>query len=280
MTDINPAFAWFGGKRRWTDEINRRIGAVQTYAEPFAGSLACLLSRPRARHEVVCDLDHGIVNFHRAAARDPEAVWKHADWPPNHVDLVARRRWLVRWAADAKRNLTDDPWWYDAQAAGWWLWAQNHSVRARQTQHDTVPQPTPSGVHTLEHAAPAALQRIQRRLARVLVLARPWSSAVTRQMLHPRGETVVGILMDPPYIGDRSAVYSADGADADGAAVESYEWSVTHGRKYRIAYCCTAGTFPAPAGWNALTRGFGAITNARRRAARQDMIMFSPLCTP
>ena len=279
---ITAPFVWFGGKSRWAKEINRRLGTVQTYAEPFAGSLAVLLTRGRAKHEVITDLDGGLVNFYRAVVADPEAVWRHADWPTGyHDDLVARRRWLAEWIRTARQHLHDDPWWHDAKAAGIWLHARNTSIRGVIAPNDTVPQATPGGVHGVTVENPVErLRAIASRLKHVVVLARPWRSALTRKMLHPRGERVVGIVMDPPYIGDRAPMYTEDGASSDGASVESYEWSVAHGRRYRICFCCTAGTFPIPEGWQALTRNFTGPNDARRRAARKDMVLFSPRCLP
>lgn len=146
---------------------------------------------------------------------------------------------------------------------------------------DTIPQHSPSGIHAESETDPLGrLRAIQQRLARAIVLARPWKSAVTRAMLHPRGESKIAVLMDPPYIGDRATLYSEDGASSDAASVESYEWSVTHGRRYRIAYCCTAGTYPKPTGWTAITQDLPGINSAERRAARKDCVLFSPACLP
>ena len=67
-------------------------------------------------------MDGGICNFWRALRDDPEAVAYWADYPTIHHDLTARHRWLVRWVRDNAERLCDDPEYYDAQAAGWWVW--------------------------------------------------------------------------------------------------------------------------------------------------------------
>ena len=69
-------FPYFGGKRRIAAEVWRRFGAVRCYVEPFAGSLAVLLSVPRdtGRVETVNDANAYLCNFWRAVQAEPEAV--------------------------------------------------------------------------------------------------------------------------------------------------------------------------------------------------------------
>lgn len=115
---------WYGGKRRWAPLVWERFGDdVGVYSEPFAGSLAVLLHRaePVAR-EIVCDTDGGLCNFWRAVRADPEEVAYWADYPTVHHDLTARHRWLVRWALEHGPRLEADPDYFDARAAGWWVW--------------------------------------------------------------------------------------------------------------------------------------------------------------
>lgn len=120
---LTSPFPYYGAKSRWASDIWERFGRPDVYAEPFAGSLAVLLRCPHpARREVVCDLDGMIANFWRALQADPEAVARHADYPTIHQDLTARHRWLVRWAAEHSERLSADPRYFDAEAAGWWVW--------------------------------------------------------------------------------------------------------------------------------------------------------------
>lgn len=117
-------FPYFGGKAAIAHEVWARIGNVGRYVEPFAGSLAVLLARPQPfrGREIVNDMDGLLVNVWRAMAADHEAVARHADWPPTENDLHARHAWLVGHREDITRHLEGDPDWYDAKAAGWWLW--------------------------------------------------------------------------------------------------------------------------------------------------------------
>ena len=127
---------------------------------------------------------------------------------------------------------------------------------------------------------------IQERLKGVIVLNRSWESALTPTLLMhtpTAPKPPVGILLDPPYltVDRQSELY---GSDADGSssdvATAAYQWAIANGERFRIAYCCHEGDFPVPDGWTFITASFGGVKDAERRAARQDMVMFSPMCVP
>jgi DNA adenine methylase len=121
---LKAPFPWFGGKSRAAEIIWRRLGDVDTYNEPFAGSLAVLLARPHTpRVETVNDLDSYLANFWRALQAEPNAVAYHADYPVNETDLHARHLWLVQ-QSEFQQRMKSDPHYYDAKIAGWWVWGQ------------------------------------------------------------------------------------------------------------------------------------------------------------
>jgi site-specific DNA-adenine methylase len=122
---MRAPFPYFGGKFRAAPQVWAAFGDPPNYVEPFAGSLAILLSRPTpARIETVNDLDAHLANFWRSVAAAPEDVARWADWPVNEVDLHARHRWLVygEGAAEFREKMRHDPELYDAKRAGWWVW--------------------------------------------------------------------------------------------------------------------------------------------------------------
>lgn len=122
---LRAPFPWFGGKSRVAHLVWERFGSVDSYNEPFAGSLAVLLGRPHEpRIETVNDLDCYLANFWRALQADPDAVAKFADSPVNEADLHARHRWLVEVARSNAEKCMTDPEFYDAKIAGWWVWGQ------------------------------------------------------------------------------------------------------------------------------------------------------------
>ena len=119
---LSAPFPYYGGKSRAASDIIKRLGDVTVYVEPFAGSLAVLLASDPHQREIVCDINGHICNFWRALIADPDSVAYYADYPTIHHDLTARHRWLVTWARDYAKELSQDPEFYDAKAAGWWVW--------------------------------------------------------------------------------------------------------------------------------------------------------------
>ena len=122
QTQLQAPFPYFGGKARAAEQVWSAFGKVSNYVEAFAGSAAILLSAPEGgRTETINDFDGFVANFWRAIAHDPEAVAHHADWPCIEADLEARHAWLVN-RADRLRWQLEDPDFYDAKMAGWWVW--------------------------------------------------------------------------------------------------------------------------------------------------------------
>lgn len=60
-----PPFAYFGGKTRLADRIVGLLPPHEHYVEPYGGSLAVLLAKPRSRMETVNDLDGDLMMFWR-----------------------------------------------------------------------------------------------------------------------------------------------------------------------------------------------------------------------
>jgi site-specific DNA-adenine methylase len=122
MKSLRAPFPWFGGKSRAAHLVWAAFGDVPNYVEPFFGSGAVLLGRPTpARIETVNDIDAYLSNFWRAVTAAPGEVARWADWPVNEADLHARHRWLVN-QADFREQMKQDPDFFDAKIAGWWVW--------------------------------------------------------------------------------------------------------------------------------------------------------------
>ena len=131
---LESPYPWFGGKARAAPEIWARLGPVNTFVDPFGGSMIVPLRcpyGPRDR-EVVNDLDCFVANFWRAVQWDPEAVAYWAEYPSSHIDLLARRQWLREKRAYVGWALRNDPCWHDARIAGWWCWALALSIGLSQ----------------------------------------------------------------------------------------------------------------------------------------------------
>ncbi len=64
-TTVRPPFTCSGGKTTLGRRIAALLPAHRHYTEPYAGSPAVLLAKPRAQFETVDDLDEGPVTFWR-----------------------------------------------------------------------------------------------------------------------------------------------------------------------------------------------------------------------
>jgi hypothetical protein len=273
---LKAPFPWFGGKSRVADVVWERFGDVPNYVEPFAGSLAVLLGRPTApRIETVNDLDAYLANFWRAVQADPEAVAHYADWPVNEVDLKARHLWLVEKGRPLVDLCREDPEYYDARIAGWWVWGLSMWIggewctdqRAKQRKlpdlapgkgvhrravYNQVPNAHPMGVHSKRPQLCRGGRGVHRhglsdlelymldlcdRLRRVRVCCGDWT-----RVLKPCGTTQVGrtgVLLDPPYsreTGRNMTTYNVEDGDVAHAV---RAWAIAHGNDpmFRIALC-------------------------------------------
>lgn len=74
MTHVKPPVAYYGAKTSLAPTIVSLFPEHKRYVEPFAGSLAVLLAKPPARHEVVNDLDHNIMVFWKVLRDSPDEL--------------------------------------------------------------------------------------------------------------------------------------------------------------------------------------------------------------
>lgn len=272
------------------------FGDVDNYVEPFFGSGAVLLGRPAehtGRVETVNDKDRYLANFWRALQADPDAVAHYADWPVNEADLEARHLWLVNEGlARMADNLWNDPDWYDAKIAGWWLWGicacigsgwcsgtgpHKHSAATEGDAGRGVNRGGSGDLYDYMDALAA-------RLRRVRVCCGDWSRVVTRGALS-HGATV-GIFLDPPYAdtaGRDPNLYATDSLDV---AHEVREWAIANGDnpRLRVALCGYEGEHIMPDTWRVHAwkagKSYGTSAGGGSNGANRhkERIWFSPHC--
>lgn len=63
MKPDRPLLNYYGGKWSAAEWVIEHFPSHEVYVEPFAGAASILLSKPRAKREIVNDLDHEIVNL-------------------------------------------------------------------------------------------------------------------------------------------------------------------------------------------------------------------------
>ena len=299
---IATPFPWFGGKSRISSDVWRRFGPVQNYVEPFFGSGAVLLGRPRGASgiETVNDKDGFVANFWRAVSAEPEAVAVYADWPVNENDQHARHSWLVSQRETLTSRLEGDPEFFDAKIAGWWVWGINCWIGSGWCSGDGPWRVDEGqlvhlgnagrGVHRqLVHLGDAGrgliewMEALARRLRYVRVCCGDWTRVCGPTPTTKQGLTAV--FLDPPYSdGERqSDIYSIDDSSISSAVAT---WALEHGDDpmFRIALCgYDTEHVVTRSGWTTLRwkarGGYGSQGQGRGRDnSDRETVWFSPHC--
>jgi hypothetical protein len=286
---LKAPFTWAGGKSSIAPEVWARFGDVPNFVEPFAGSLAVLLSRPHEpRLETVNDLDGYICNAWRAIQADPIAVAEHCNWPVIESDLHARHSQLVQKRSELTRRLEGDADYFDAKLAGWWLWGISswigsgwcsgegpwiqeggELVDSRQLPHLSGSQginrklPHLSGSQGINRKLPhlggtkgkleelaLLMQELSDRLCRVRICCGSWDRILGPCVTTSNGMTAV--FLDPPYLSGDHAFNYAEGES--NVAADVYKWCLENGDDplLRIAFCSYEGNFDMPETWETL----------------------------
>lgn len=243
-------FPWFGGKRRAASEVWKALGDVDSYCEPFGGSLAVFLARPggAGRVETVNDADGLLINWWRAVAADPAAVAAWADWPVSEADLSARHLWLVGRRESISAKLQADPVFCDVQAAGWWVWGACAWIGGgwcsgegpwTSSGEELTKEGEGAGItRCLPHLGDAGqginrrtvstaewFSQLRNRLRKVRVACGDWQRVIGQRAIEgatgARGEAAkritAGVYLDPPYPEGWAGGVKYAGEDARGA---------------------------------------------------------------
>jgi DNA adenine methylase len=189
---MKPLVPYHGSKGKLAGWIAGLMPPHRVYIEPFAGSLAVLLAKRPATHEVVNDIDGDVVNFYRMLRERPEDLEQACRLTPYARDEF--------YAADIHQVGIDDL----ERARRWWIrvtqgfgaitragngWA----LSTKQGGSD------PGGVANRLDRFGAVVQR----LSRVAVENRDACEVIEA---HATAETVV--YADPPYLGGTREMHS------------------------------------------------------------------------
>lgn len=242
---LKAPFPYFGGKSKIARRVWDCLGSVGRYIEPFFGSGAVLLSRPgwaRGMKEIVNDADCLVANAWRAIKANPSGVLESGLWPVNHADLVARRRWLSDNRESIAAKCMSDPEFYDAKAAGWWIYVMCLSIGGFSGMKNSIPAIDHSegmladSIVLEEGAAEKLVAELSERLANVKVVCGDWSQVLGGSWQSNGG--VCGVFLDPPYDDERrrKGVYAHD---EGGTSAKVREWCSKRGgdADMRIVLC-------------------------------------------
>lgn len=231
---LRAPFPYFGSKYDIAAEVWARLGDPANYVEPFAGSLAVLLSRLRpGKVETVNDYDGLVVNFWRAVQAAPEDVAVNADDAVHEATLHAWHRKLVSSAPDLRQRLFDDPEYFDAKVAGRWAWGASAWLGSGWCD-GTLPQRKPKmdgdsgrarnghGVHRTELSADIKLHQTRPHLSTAGM------GVHASQLPHLSGGGEAGV-------GYGRGVHSRAGRQFDGLTA----WMLALGERLRfVRVCC------------------------------------------
>ena len=315
LITMKAPFPYFGGKGKIAATVWRALGNVSCFVEPFCGSAAVLLARPGlsgngTRREVINDYDCNVANFWRSVKWRPDETAEWAAWPTSHVDLYARRKYLLAHQDELRLKLAEDMDYCDPKMAGLWAWGQSswvggqlmsarcledgrfgavpeihHPVGIRRLAHHPNAPGMPISV-SCEEEARKLIRMLSDRLAEVCVLNNDWRQALGGYLNCFGDNAAVGLFMDPPY-----EFYARDKrcyrVDSVGISADVREWCARNGSNpgYRIVLCgygdehdslLDAGwrkrAWSARAGWTNLS---GETANSNRTLER---LWLSPEC--
>lgn len=295
----------FGGKSRVASIVWERFGDVPNFVSPFFGSGGVELARPHApRVETFGDADCMIANFFRAVTADPESVARHADWPANEADLVARRKYILERRPAVREACLADPRYYDAEIAGWWVHGVSCAIadsfdRSGETCMPDVPATRGVNRRALKgrakHSASEGcgfstvvewLCAIRDRLRGATFICGPWEriTGATVMGLVPSaratGMSPTAAFFDPPYPGHEDVYVEGESVFADVAS-----WCAEHGDRpeIRICLCGYEGTWSPPPGWEEVRwsakGGYGGQRkDGVNENSHRERLWFSPHC--
>lgn len=158
-------------------------------------------------------------NVWRSIIFSPDETAQQCDWPVNHADLVARKKYMLENKEKLLAGLQENPEWHDAKIAGYWIWAAScwiGSGMMRPNQipylagdsgiHSKIPHLTrDSGIHSQRpHLTRDAgnsvyewLNVLSKRLRYVKVVCGDWSRVCGGNWQD--NNRPVGMFFDPPY---------------------------------------------------------------------------------
>lgn len=282
---LRAPFPWFGGKSRASHLIWERFLAggnpIDNYVEPFAGSLAVLLGRPkssilRTTLETVNDFDGYVSNFWRATKHDPDEVAFHLDFPTSEIDLIARNNWLVENRNKFKDAMLADPDYRDAKVAAYWCYGQLLWIGGgfaanrvgKKLPALSASKTAAGGVWRRNHrlgdntsdvlfeqglAIRDRMRVLAERLRTVRITCGDWTECLSPAVTVGNG--ITGIVLDPPYTtGEHSIDYAADAHQAKGRDIanEVRAWAIRVGsvNGVKIALCgYESEKHPMPEDW-------------------------------
>lgn len=210
---VSAIAPWFGSKRTLAPVIVAEIGEHHTWFEPFCGSLAVTLAKPKVRMECANDLHGDLTNLARC-------IQHHQLGPALYRQC--RRMWAAetmfreaaeRCKARGRTPASDEPDLERAIDFFYTSWVGRNGVTGTQSYNQGfAARYTPGGGHggTRWQSAVASIPAWRRRMQDLTILNRCGFGLIEKLSDEPG----VAVYCDPPYI-VKGAEYVHDFESAD-----------------------------------------------------------------
>lgn len=188
---MRPPLRYFGGKIRLADRLVALMPAHRHYVEPFCGSLAVLLAKPRVAHETVNDRWDELMTFWRVLRERPEDLERFCLLTPHSRSELA-----------AVRRPTPDADELEVARRVWVKLTQGRAgVVASGWRHVQDPTATRSSLPAYLAGYVGRMPPAVERLAGVSLECRPALDVIADYGRHRE----VLLYVDPPYLGSTRA---------------------------------------------------------------------------
>ena len=183
---MKPPFAYYGGKGTLAERIADVLPEHTHYVEPFAGSLAVLLAKPRSHMETVNDLDGDLMTFWRILRDRPEDLMRVCALTPH-----GRAEHQAAYDLDVPDEL-------ERARRVWVLLTQGRGGTLRRTGWRFYRDPAGSSYSFPEYLAAYVIRmdNAAARIAGVSLESRDGLEVIADYGRHPN----VLLYVDPPYL--------------------------------------------------------------------------------
>lgn len=183
---MKPPFAYYGGKGTLAERIADVLPEHTHYVEPFAGSLAVLLAKPRSHMETVNDLDGDLMTFWRILRDRPEDLMRVCALTPH-----GRAEHRAAYDLDVPDEL-------ERARRVWVLLTQGRGGTLRRTGWRFYRDPAGSSYSFPEYLAAYVIRmdNAAARIAGVSLESRDGLEVIADYGRHPN----VLLYVDPPYL--------------------------------------------------------------------------------
>ncbi|MCK4624347.1 MAG: DNA adenine methylase [Phycisphaerae bacterium] len=218
---IKAIAPWFGGKRTMAPRIVAELGEHRSYWEPFCGSMAVLLGKPKSTSETVNDLNNDLINL-ACVIRDPylaPELYRHLKRTLCHESLFRQATESVK--RYKTNGTTPDPllWAYYYFIASWL--GRNGVTGTQSYNQGFCARYTQNGGHAAKRWASAidSIPAWRRRMREVTILCKDGLELIGK--IADEGGTA--IYVDPPYL-TKGAKYIHDFEAEDHARLSVLLW--------------------------------------------------------